>query len=60
VGFFEKRTETCFFSKKNKKPEFEKTGGLEFFEINGFFSTLIVRSGTTYVIISLIGRAPYT
>jgi len=28
--------------KKNKKPEFKITGGLEFFEKNVFFSTLTV------------------
>jgi len=40
--FFEKRTKTCFFSKKPKKNEFERRGGLEFFEENVFFSTLTI------------------
>jgi len=42
VFFFEKRTKTCFFSKNRKQPDFEKTRGLEFFEENGFFSTLTI------------------
>jgi len=67
-----KTIQNVFFLKnKNlllfKKPEFEKTGELEFFEEYGFFSTLTIfqsffvifpRSGTTDVTISLIGHAP--
>jgi len=40
--FFEKRMKTCFFKKKKQKRDFEKTGGLEFFENTGFLSTLTI------------------
>jgi len=37
-----KEQKPVYFQKTQKKQNFKKTGGLEFFEKNGFFSSLTI------------------
>jgi len=40
--FLKKEQKPVSFQKSPKNPNLKKTGGLEFFEKNGFFSTLTI------------------